>query len=142
MTARKATAHPLWKRWTAFRNQITNPNNYQYKYYGGRGLDIDPRWNDFWTFADEVEAEIGPIPFPGAQLDRIDNDRGYWPGNIQWSTIQENHNNRQSNMMVMYGDEIHSVADWARITGINASTLWSRIHDLGYPIEQALGFKK
>lgn len=142
MTARKATAHPLWKRWTSFRNQIYNSRNRQYKYYGGRGIDIDPRWNDFWTFADEVEAEIGPLPFPGAQLDRIDNDRGYWSGNIKWSTAQENHNNRQSNTIVLCNDEMHTLAEWGRITGIKSRTIWSRIYDLGYTPEQALGFTK
>lgn len=141
MTARKATAHPLWRRWTCFRNQIYNKNNYQYRYYGGRGIDIDPRWNNFWTFADELEAEIGPLPFPGAQLDRIDNNKGYWSGNMIWATVQENHNNRQSNLIIEFNNEEHTLAEWSRITGIKSRTIWSRIYDLGYPLEQALGFK-
>ena len=141
MTKQTATSHPLWFRWVSFRNQITNPKNAHYKYYGGRGIDIDPRWNTFWTFVEEVESEIGPIPFKGAQFDRIDNDRGYWPGNIQWSTRQENHNNRQDNMMIQYNDEIHTLAQWGRITGIKARTIWSRINDLHYSTGRALGFE-
>lgn len=138
----KATSHPLWKRWITIRNQITNPNNRQYQYYGGRGIDIDPRWNHFWTFATEIEAEIGPLPFAGAHLDRIDNDLGYWPGNMQWSTPKENHNNRRTNIYIEAFGETHTLAEWARLTGINSKTIWSRIYDRNYTPERALGLDK
>ena len=137
---KKATSHPLWRRWCSLRNQIYNPRNHHYKYYGGRGIDIDPRWDHFWTFANEVEALIGPLPFPGALLDRIDNDRGYWPDNICWSTPRANSNNRQSSLRITAGNETHTLAEWARRTGIKSRTLWSRIYDLGQTPEQALGF--
>ena len=43
--------------------------------YGGKGVTFDPA----------IETELGPRP-PGAQLDRINPEGGYEPGNVRWST--------------------------------------------------------
>lgn len=134
----KKTDHELWQRWTSLRNRCENPNNYGYPYYGGRGIKVDPRWNDFWTFVNDVETEIGPLPFPGAFLDRIDNDGNYEPGNIQWSNARVNSNNRTSNYVVTAFGISQTLAEFARLYNIPARTIWSRIKDYGMTPEQAI----
>jgi hypothetical protein len=72
------------------RDRCNNPNNTTFSYYGGRGIKVCERWNDFTAFI----ADVGERP-AGLTLDRIDNDRGYEPGNIRWATMKEQYHNRR-----------------------------------------------
>lgn len=40
-------------------------------------------------------AHVGPRPSLAYSLDRIDNDRGYEPGNVRWATDSEQQQNRR-----------------------------------------------
>lgn len=133
--------HELFYRWVTFRNCCTNENNYSYKYYGARGIDYDPSWDDFEKFVHDVESTIGKLPSKKAQFDRIDNDKGFWINNIRWSTAKENHNNRRNNHKVTWNGQTKSVSEWQDITGINEATILSRLLDYGWTVEEALTIK-
>ena len=134
----KHTSHPVWKRWTNFRNCCNNPKNYHYKYYGARGISYDPSWDDFEVFANWLEITIGLPPFPGAVLERIDNNGNFEPGNLYWATEQQNSRNRRSNMLITINRTTKPLCEWAEIYGIRARTVWSRISDYGLTPEEAL----
>jgi hypothetical protein len=52
--------------------------------------------NDFAAFF----AYIGPCS-PGLSLDRIDNDKGYEPGNVRWATrIEQSVSRKKSNQYI------------------------------------------
>lgn len=70
--------------------------HFNYPLYGGRGLEVAPEWRGRGAF-DRFLEHIGPKPSPELTLDRIDNDKGYQPGNVRWVTIQEQARNRRSN---------------------------------------------
>ena len=60
-----------------------------YKNYGARGIRVHKPWHDVRQFVADIEADIGPRPegryasgWSRYTLDRIDNDLGYFPGNI------------------------------------------------------------
>jgi hypothetical protein len=77
--------------WINMKERCYNVNHRAYKNYGGRGITVDPRWaRSFETFF----SEVGPRP-AGLTLDRIDNSRGYWPGNVRWATYSEQALNRR-----------------------------------------------
>lgn len=135
----KKTDHPLFRRYHSIKNTCTNPNNANYKYYGGRGIIMYDHWmQDFWNFASDIEAIIGPQPTDDHVLDRIDNDGDWEPGNVQWSTRQYNSNHRTTNHRVQFQGKTMSIADLARLTNMNFSTLWSRIRDYGVAVEDAV----
>lgn len=92
-------SHPLYQTWCGVVQRCCNSNCPQYRDYGGRGITICPEWrNDFWAFV----AALGPKPSPCHQIDRIDNNRGYEPGNCRWATSAEQALNTRRNRFVVY----------------------------------------
>jgi hypothetical protein len=86
--ARPGRRHPLYSAWGKMRERCSNPNATDYHHYGGRQpnpIKVCERWDDFALFL----ADVGDRPAPGYQLDRIDNDRGYEPGNVQFLSPAE-----------------------------------------------------
>jgi hypothetical protein len=83
------------KRWSNIKARVLNPAHKEYPNYGGRGIAMHPDWADsFKAFRDWIEANLGPCP-AGHSLDRIDNGRGYEPGNLRWASAYEQTHNRR-----------------------------------------------
>jgi len=86
----KRVATPEYRSWQMMKNRTQNPRARDYKYYGGRGVTMDPRWNEF----DEFLADMGRQPFKGATIERKDVNLGYFKGNCRWATRQDQSRNR------------------------------------------------
>lgn len=85
---------PEYRAWGNMKTRCVNPNDAKrFARYGGRGIAIDPEWmEDFAAFL----AHIGPRPSAGMSVDRIDNERGYEPGNVRWATALEQRLNQRT----------------------------------------------
>lgn len=83
-----------YSSWKAMRNRVNNPNYHAYHRYGGRGIEVCERWNDFNNFV----SDMGKKPFKNSQIDRIDNNGNYEPSNCKWSSPKENSNNRKKKL--------------------------------------------
>lgn len=71
--------------------RCTNPKAHNYNRYGGRGISI------FWKTVNEFinyVINVLKIDPRGLQVDRIDNNGHYEPGNIRFVTRKENMQNR------------------------------------------------
>lgn len=86
----KGKQHPVYDAWKMIHQRCYNPKNPSFKNYGGRGIKVHTPWKNFKNFL----ADVGERPHPDLTLDRIDNDHGYFPGNVQWATKKEQTTNR------------------------------------------------
>lgn len=122
-----------YKTWAAMRSRCNRPNDDAYENYGGRGIKICERWEDFNNFY----ADMGDRP-PGAGIDRINNDGDYEPSNCKWSTHKEQSNNRRVSALFAYQGRTQTLQQWADEYGLAKQCLWDRLNTLNWPIEKAL----
>ena len=87
-----------YSTWTAMKTRCTNPNQKDYKNYGGRGIKVCDDWlHSFENFLAYLKSNnMYPKP-PKLKLDRIDSNKNYEPGNIRWAnSLEQAHNRRCS----------------------------------------------
>jgi hypothetical protein len=114
-----------YSSWKAMKKRCNNPNEIDYKYYGGRGVIVCTRWkNSFENFY----SDMGEKP-KGLTLERIDNNKGYSPENCYWATRSQQSRNTRTNRMIIYRGKKQCVADWADEIGINYHALYGRLRN-------------
>lgn len=81
--------------WSNMHARCSNPNRKEYKNYGGRGISVCERWNEFQNFLDDM----GEKP-PRLSIDRINNDGNYEPTNCRWATASQQRQNQRPRSVV------------------------------------------
>ena len=120
--------------WRSMVARCHNLNDSSFARYGGRGITVCDRWRE--SFESYLE-DIGPKPSHRHSLDRIDNDLGYFPGNVRWATSEEQARNRRSNRILAWDGRETSLTGWAEEYGIKPATLWARLRS-GWSMGEAL----
>lgn len=124
---------PIYSSWSAMLYRCRNPNAPAYKDYGGRGVKVCDRWVRFELFYEDM----GSGHWDGAEIDRIDPNGDYTPGNCRWVTATENARNRRNAIFVEYRGERISLADLCSGKGVSRPHVLSRLR-LGWSLEKAL----
>lgn len=115
----------LYGVWRGMKSRCTNPNHPKYKDYGGRGIDVYDGWkHDFLAFHEWAVANgyDENAPIGQCSLDRIDNNKGYYPGNCRWATAKEQSYNKRNNRR--HYDEVEVILnlnEWLLISTIRQS---------------------
>ena len=104
------------------RQRCENPNYPRYADWGGRGITVCDAWSNFEQFY----ADLGP-KLDGETLERIDNSKGYFPGNCRWASPADQVRNRRNTRWVTIDEETLCLKDWCRELGVNYQTVFMRI---------------
>lgn len=121
-----------YRVWQGMIKRCTNTNDKSYPYYGGRGIKVCERWNEFGNFI----ADMGEVP-TRLTIGRIDNFKDYEPGNCQWETLVQQANNKRNNRYLELGGERLSVKEWAAKLNLPYHRIMTRLNR-GWSIERAL----
>lgn len=107
-----------------------------YKDYGGRGIKVCDEWKEdccnFYKWARDNGYK------EGLQLDRKNNNKGYYPDNCHWVSPSDNAYNKRNTRMITYKGKTQNLRDWAKETGISKYILADRIYKYGWNIDRAL----
>jgi len=90
------TETKLWRAWKGVVERTTCLTSSNYAKYGGRGIGIHTDWLVYEKFA----LYVGQPPSLQHSIDRINNHKGYEPGNVRWATAKEQAANRKTNVYV------------------------------------------
>lgn len=124
--------------YSVYRSMISrcyDKNHRFYKNYGGRGITICNEWlNNFKLFYDWALANGYR---KGLSIDRIDNNKGYFPNNCRWATQKEQMNNIRNNKIYTYNGKTQTVSQWAEELGWGRTTLDNRLR-AGWSFEKAV----
>lgn len=99
--------------WCGVKGRCTNEQNAAYHNYGGRGIGICDRWMSFENFL----ADMGCCP-PGMTLERVDNNKGYEPGNCRWDTRTAQSRNRRNLHVVTIDGRSAPLSVWVEEIGM------------------------
>ena len=103
-------------------DRCTNPKNSNYHRYGGRGIKVCARWDDYRAFL----ADMGERP-QGTTLDRRNNDGDYELSNCRWATKLQQANNTSTNRVINILGHMHTMSEWSRIADIGYGCLKDRL---------------
>jgi len=121
------TGSRLHAIWTAMQTRCRNPNQPNYKHYGGRGVTMCQEWDHFEPFR---EWALSHGYADHLSIDRYPHNNGnYEPGNCRWATREEQNRNKRTNHMITWLGEAKCIADWAEDPRfpVSAKTIVSRL---------------
>lgn len=128
-----------WRRYGIIRRCYDKKHN-NYPRYGGRKnpIKVCDRWLDPIDGLRNFIEDIGFPPSPELEVDRINNEGDYEPGNCRWATAEQQANNRRTNHKITWDGVTRNLGQWAKLQGIPADTLWRRLTKLKWSVEKAL----
>lgn len=90
------------------KQRCTNPKDISYGNYGGRGIVF--KFPSVRAAAEWVLDNLGVRPSPAHSIDRVDNARGYEPGNLRWATRAEQARNKRAYRRSKTGERIRRLS--------------------------------
>lgn len=86
-----------YKTWGDMKSRCHNPKATGYAWYGGKGIKVCKKWEDFTGFLEDM----GEKP-EGLTLDRIDGSKDYSPENCRWATWSQQASNKKPSGISRY----------------------------------------
>jgi hypothetical protein len=123
----------IFKIWAGVRKRCTNPRCKSYNHYGGRGIKISDKWNNFMDFYNDMKEGYAD----NLSLDRINPNGNYEPGNCRWATQKTQSRNRRNNHIIEYKSESKTLAEWSEISKVPSNAIKYRIQN-GWDIGKAI----
>lgn len=94
-TSKDRTAE--YKTWASMMARCEWSKSSSFDRYGARGIRVCDRWHNFTNFLEDM----GKRP-KGFSIERIDNEKGYEPGNCKWASRIEQSLNTSRTIKVLH----------------------------------------
>jgi len=111
-----------------------NKKDEKYPIYGERGITVCAHWHDVNNFIEDMSEGYRK----GLQIDRKDNNKGYYKKNCHWVTRLQQARNKRSCVYLTYNGKTCCMKEWSHIMNLNYGTLVERVRVLKWPVEKAL----
>jgi hypothetical protein len=122
---------PTYRTWLNMRTRCNNPKATQYADYGGRGIRVCERWDSFENFlADMGERKVG------WEIDRIDFNGHYEPGNCRW--IKRGTGRKRNQIIVTLNGEEVTLGRAAHELGLDYQALHKLVYRRRVPFGEAV----
>lgn len=105
---------PIYQIWSGMITRCTNPNEENWRHYGGRGITVCDRWRKFENFLEDMG-----LPPEGLTLERMHNDGDYEPSNCRWATKREQGWNRRTSRTITWRGATKCAMAWAEQFGVD-----------------------
>jgi hypothetical protein len=121
--------------WASMKARCLNQNHQAYRQYGGRGISVCDEWLDYVPFK---EWALSAGYKENLEIDRIDNNSDYRPGNCRWvKRVINSRNTRRSRKVVAFGETMTLVEAVERFSELNYKAVQLRLNR-GWTVEDAL----
>jgi len=106
--------------WCAMRSRVLNKTTNGFRNYGGKGIKICERWENFSDFLQDM----GERPSKDYVLDRINPNGNYEPNNCRWITKEKSALNKtNSKIWVVKGKQYNSSKEAAKANNVSMQTI-------------------
>jgi hypothetical protein len=122
-----------YRAWIEMKARCRGKDQRSITYYRDRNIAVCARWEKFEPFF----ADMGERP-PGFTIERIDNERGYYPGNCRWAPQREQLRNTRRTLRVIIDGVEMCLKDACALLGVNYAAARSRMRQRGATAQQAL----
>lgn len=122
-----------YQSWTNMRARCLHPKNKKYPHYGGRGITIDPRWDEFKNFM----LDMGRKPHPRHTIERDDVNGNYEPKNCRWIARKDQGRNKRNSVFVTYQGRRMLLLDLVEELGLSRQIVYGRLK-AGWTLAQAI----
>jgi hypothetical protein len=125
---RKEASDSEYRSWLGMKRRCDHEDGYK-----GRVQIYEPWRHSFECFI----LDMGSKPFSNYTIDRIDGNEHYEPPNCRWVSRREQNLNTSRTVTAHAHNKRMPVSEWAKITGISAATIRSRLRS-GWDEEAAI----
>lgn len=118
----------LYNIWCGMIQRCENPKRDSYERYGARGIKVCSEWHEFEVFVDWAKANGYD---DSLTIDRINSNGNYEPANCRWATVDEQANNKTSNIVLTVGGISGTAKRWADLIGVSEYTIYESVKKRG-----------
>lgn len=115
-----------YKVYSGMLSRCNNPNNKSYINYGDRGIKVCKKWSEQRYGFLEFYKSVGRRPTKHHEIERLDNNRGYEPGNCAWVIRDVNAKNKRNTLKIEHNGQTKTARVWAKEYGLQYGTVYWR----------------
>ena len=120
------SSHPAYGTWEGMVRRCYSEKHIYFKRYGGRGITVCDEWRSSPENFIKWLCENGWKK--GLEIDRKDNNKGYFPDNCRIVTSKQNLNNRSNNRILNLNGVLLTLSESSDLYKIKRTTIKERLN--------------